>query len=412
MVVVGYLIFSLDPTKNHMPAIIRTPGVVINKDTNFVVSEKQHDKKRRAPLAIDGTNGSNAAIAYEGQQDTDQKYCLVVRDRKSNKLDLVEVPVFEVTPYVKTLRQHDLENVIRQSGVKNWEQRTALGEAFGTKKAKTAINDVSRNRLDADMLEGLESAIVENVDARTANLPSSEQRQQTAEADRPIPPYNAETSKVSEIYPLENIVPLAELDLVLPLVDELMAAPEDERLDKLPFAGSDFINAHVIQVLSEESNIRARLQVLIYLSFLRAFYQNRRATSRQSLVEKIGSVPSALFDGALQRFTVVRAGQFGQSRDRSFTVDPFHQDKLLCYMLALSLHANNFEVDVTPLAHELSVKSSKLVNLLRNLGAISHAPSAAEAKARELPSGTASSYRIAELKAPLKLPDIVKRKRA
>lgn len=397
-----------------MPAVIRTPGVQISEETKFVVSEKAHNKKRRAPLAIEGTNTANASIAYEGRQDVDQKYCLVVRDRQSNQLELIEVPVFEVTPYVKALRQQDLENVIRQSGVQNWQQRTTLGEAFGTKKAKTAINDVTRNRLDADMLEGLESAIVDNVDARTSNLPSREQREQTAEAVRPIPPYNLETSKVSEIYPIDSIVPTSELDLVLPLVDELMsAATPDERSEKLPYGSSDFINARVEQVVSENSNVRPRLQLLFYLSFLRAIHQNRRATSRQTLMEKVGlDLPSELYDGVLQRFTVARAGKFGQSRERSFTFDPYHQDKLVCYIIALALHVNNFEVDLTPLSHELSSATSKLVSLARNLGCSVRAPTVAEAKDRELGSATAASYRIAELKAPLKLPDIVKRKRA
>lgn len=396
-----------------MSAVIRAPGVELSADAQFEVFAKPAEKrKRQQAMLIEGSAPSNPAIAYEGSQDTDQRYCLIVKDSDTGKLEILETPLFEVKPFVKKLRERDLESTIRQSGVKNAQMRTALGEAFGTKKAKTAISDVVRNRLEADMLEGLETAIVDNVQDRTQHLPSAEQRQQTVEAVRPIPPYNSETSNVAEIYPLESIVPAQEMDLVLPIVDELLECPIAERYAKLPFSGSDFINARIDQVLSDESNIRPRLQALVYLSFLRSVYEHRRATSKQTLMDRVGTHPMPLFDGVISRFTTPRAGRFGQTKDRSFIVDPYHADKLLCYILALCLHANDFEADITPLAHELSTKTSKVVNLFRNLGCSTRTASPAEAKARDLTPSQAASYRIAVLNAPLSLPDVVRRKRA
>lgn len=396
-----------------MSAVVRAPGVELSKDAQFEVFFKPAEKrKRKQPMLIEGSAPSNPAIAYEGSQDTNQRYCLIMKDSATGKLEILETLLFEVKPFVKKLRERDLESTIRQSGVKNSQMRTALGEAFGTKKAKSAISDIVRNRLEADMLEGLETAIVDNVQGRTRHLPSAEERQQTVEAVRPIPPYDLETSNVAEIYALESIVPVNELDLVLPIVDELLECSVAERYGKLPFKGSDFINARIDQVLSDDSNVRPRLRILVYLSFLRSVYEHRRATSKQVLMERVGSLPMQLFDGVICRFTTARTGKFGKVKDRSFVFDPYNVDKLLCYILALCLHANDFEADVTPLAHELSTKISKVVNLFRNLGCSTRTASPAEAKARDLTPGQAASYRIAVLMAPLSLPDVVRRKRA
>lgn len=400
-----------------MPVIIRTRGVKTNADSEFDVYARAGDKRKASPLVIEGESLSNPAIAYEGAQDSEQKFCLLTKDKKTGKVELIDTPLFEVNSYVKSLREKDSTTAIRQSGVKNWQQRTALGQAFGTKKAKTAINDIERNRLDADMLDGLEHAIVDNVKERTQNMPSSEQRQKAAEAERPIPEYNAETKNVAEIYPLSSIVPEHEYDQIAPIVDQIVEAStggedfETAIANILPFNDSDFINARIEQVISDDSNVKPRLQVLVYLSFLRAIYQHRRASSRQKLIEQIGPLPSTLYDGVLERFTVPRAGRFGQSKERSFVFDPYHIDKLMSFILTLSLHANSFQLDVTPVAHELSVKSSKLITLLRNLGCSSRPLNASEAQARHLSGSQAQSHKIATLEAPLSLPDVVKHKR-
>ncbi|PRT53903.1 DNA-directed RNA polymerase I subunit RPA49 [Wickerhamiella sorbophila] len=386
--------------------VVRLPGINVPEDAKFEVFSKNQKSKSQDQL-IEGEHGS---IAYEGTQD-DHKYCLAIKDAKTGKIRLVEAPVHSVSSHVKDRRELEDKTVIRQASVLRWEQRTALGEAFGTKKAKAAITDAARNRLDADMLEGFEGAIVDSVKDATSSLPSKEQRQQAMTADRPIPQHNSETSNVDEIYPIDGIVSQNELHAIdIEAIEK--ASNAEERAQALPFKVGDYVDNRIASVIADGSDVRRRLRILAYIGFLMAVYGARRATSKPKLVEKLGAeVPDDLVDGALRRFAVSKAGMFGTTKERNFTFDPSHCDKLLCYMLALTLHIDNFQVNVTPLAHELALKPSKLIDLFRNLGCTIKNPSATQAKELGLSSTQASTYRIAVLKAPLVLPDVVRRKR-
>lgn len=385
-----------------MPAVVRMPGVAARAEAFEVFA---NPRKRKAARVVEGRSLANAQVQYRGTEDTQQRYCLVVKDPQTQAIELVEVPLFDVAVYVPSERTARLEGAISQHGVENWQQRSRLGEAFGTKRAKTAIVDVTRNRIDADMLEGLEDAIVSNVKTRTANLQTDAKPADAASA-RPIPPFDESTDAVAQIYKIEDVVPAAELDALLPLAEELLASAEWQ--DKLPYGDSAFVNAQVAHVRGEETNVVPRLQLLAYISFLLAVHKHRRATSRQALAEKIPRAPRVLFDGVLERFATARPGKFGTTKERSFVLDPFSVDKLLCYTFVLMLHVNNFEVDVTPLAHELSAPVSRVESLFRNLGCVVRKATKEDAKLRELAD---RGYRIASLSAPLKLPSLVKRRR-
>lgn len=386
--------------------VVRLPGINVPEDAKFEVLSKSSKRKSTGQI-IEGEHGP---IAYEGTQD-DQKYCLAIKDAKTGKIRLVETPVLSVVSHVKQRRDAEDKSLIRQASTLRWEQRTALGEAFGTKKAKAAITDAARNRLDADMLEGFETAIVDSVKDATSSLPSQEERQKAMTAERPIPRYNSETKNVDEIYPIDAIVSQRELQVLD--VDSLeKAADAEERAKVWPFKTGDFVNTRVAAVISEGVDVRRRLRLLGYIGFLMAVYSARRANSKLKLTTQIGAeVPDELIDGALRRFAVSKAGTFGTTKDRNFTFDPAHCDKLLCYTLALTLHIDNFQVDINPLAHELALKPSKLVDLFRNLGCTIKSPSSTQMKERNLTASQAASYRIAALKAPLVLPDVVRRKR-
>lgn len=130
------------------------------------------------------------------------------------------------------------------------------------------------------------------------------------------------------------------------------------------------------------------------------------------LLERLDSPPDILLDGILERFTVQRAGQVGKSKDRSYFIDPQNEDKLLCYILVIVLHLNNFIVEISPLAKEFGLKPSKIVNLFRVIGAQVKSATVAQAEAFGIPKSSASTYKIATLKVPFKLPQMTRRGRA
>ncbi|SCW03101.1 LAFE_0G02960g1_1 [Lachancea fermentati] len=357
-------------------------------------------------------HGENDRIECDGVTDdisvNSSQYVVGVYDPSKKSVQLFKAPVL-ATKVISKSKKNLAGPDIKQESARAAIMRNALGEAFGTKKAKKAIADLERNRIDSDKLVDAAIDIVDSVKTASKDLPTKEELQHSATQDRTTPVPNLDATDVEQIYPIHNIIPKNEWQLIRvgSLIKEL---DTEKRLEFFPYAKSSYVSKKSPS-LTQSSQI-GKLQLLYYLSLLLGVYENRRVNNKAALLERLNSPPEALVDGILERFTVSRAGQFGRSKDRAFFVDPQREDKLLCYILAIILHLDNFIVEVSPLAQELGLKPSKLVNLFKNLGAIVKGATVAQADAFGIPKSAASTYKIATLKVPFKLPETSRRARA
>lgn len=290
--------------------------------------------------------------------------------------------------------------------------RNQLGTAFGTKKAKKALTDLEKNKIDADKLQDYESAIIDNIKVTTESLPTREKREEQLSGERPIPPFDLEATDPQNAYPLEGIIPQREWDAIR-VNAILRETDEKKRSSMFAVQSSDYVFPRVDAAISAQgTDAEKRVKMLYYVSLLLALYSNRRINNKQMLTEKLGNPPEILINGLIARFAVSKAGQFGKTKDRSFAIDPACENKLLCYLLALTLHVDGFAVDINPLGYELSLKPSKVAELFKALGCNVKPMSASEAEARGVPKSQAQSHKVAHLRAPLHLPEVVRRKRA
>ena len=355
-------------------------------------------------------HGENERLDYDGEtvEDDNNDYVVALYDPLNKSVDLYKSPFVLSKVTAKSKRSFKGPS-IRQAGVRNVTQRNALGEAFGTKKAKAAITNLEKNRIDADKLQEMELDIVDSVKETTQDLPTRKQMEDTVTHDRPTPIANVEATNVEDIYPLYNIIPKREWSYLR--VNALFTEEDSkQRLELLPYDKSIYVSKHLAPLIS--SNNTEKLQLLYYASLLFGVYENRRVKDKQTLMLKLQNKPSeVLVDGILERFTIPRASQFGKSKDRSFVIDPHHEDKLLCYLLAIIFHIDNFMVELPPLAHELNMKPTRLVSLCKALGAVIKSATVAQAEAFGIPKVSASTYKVATLKVPFKLPEMSKRVR-
>lgn len=356
-------------------------------------------------------HGENDRLEYQGSTDevsTDSsQYVVGVYDPAKRSVELYKAPVL-VNKVIAKSKKHLAGPAIKQANERASVLRNALGEAFGTKKAKKAIADLERNRIDSDKLADSAVDIVDSVRAAAKDLPSREQLQESVSQDRPTPLANLDATDVEQVYPIHNIIPKKEWQFIRvgPVLKE---TDQEKRLEVFPYTKSAYVTKK-LPTLTQAAHM-TKLQLLYYLSLLLGVYENRRASNKDKLLEKLNSSPDALIDGILERFSIVRPGQFGRSKDRGFFIDPQREDKLLCYILAIILHLDNFIVEISPLAQELGLKPSRLVGLFKTLGAVVKGATVAQAEAFGVPKSAAATYKIATLKVPFKLPEMVRRGR-
>ena len=379
-------------------------GLVVPESTEFdIYKHKKHEKFLM--------HGESATLDYNGQTEDDDnnEYLVGLYDPLNKSIDLYRAPYVNARVSAKSARKFDGPS-IKSQGTRNIAQRNALGEAFGTKKAKSAIASAERNRIDADKLADIEMDIIDNVSKSTQDLPTREKMAQEVVDDRPTPVANVDATNVEDIYPVHNIIPSKEWSYlrIQPLLDE---DNDSARLELLPYSKSSYI-AKTLPSLINQNN-HEKLQLLMYASLLFGVYTNRRVRDKESLMTRLqNKVSEVLVDGVLERFTIAKASQFGKSKDRSFVIDPHHEDKLLCYLLAIILHLNNFMVELPPLAHELNMKPTRLVGLFKALGATIKSATVGQAEAFGIPKNMAATYKIASLKVPFKLPEMTRRGKA
>lgn len=375
-------------------------GVQIPETTEFdVYKHKKHEKYV--------LHGETDTLEYSGasEHENNNDYIVGLYDPLNKSVDLFKAPYLNTKIVAKSTKKYTGPS-IKSEGVKFKNQRDALGEAFGTKKAKSAIASAERNKIDADKLADIELDIIDDISKSTETLPSRTAMAQDVVHDQPIPTPNIEATNVEDIYLIFSIIPKKEWQYlrVQPLLEE---SDDNKRLDLLPFGKSKYISKILPKLIKQNNS--EKIQLAIYASLLFGVYSNRRVKDKDTLMTRLENKPSEiLIDGILQRFTINKASQFGKSKDRSFVIDPHHEDKLLCYLLAIILHLDNFLVELQPLAHELGMKSSRLQNLFRALGCIVKGASIGQAEAFGIAKAMASTYKVASLKVPFKLPEMTR----
>lgn len=402
---------SAPVTELKIEALLKEPSAVVGSFFNglSVPSSAKFDLYKHKKLEEYTLHGETETLDYNGETEGSSRmndYIIGLYDPIKKNIELYKAPLVVGRVNARSKRTYKGPH-IKLTGLRNVQQRNALGEAFGTKKAKAAITNYEKNKIDAEKLQDVEMDIIDNVKESTNTLPTHEEIQKASVEERPTPRANVDATSVEDIYPINGIITNKEMGLIR--VNGLLEEGDiTRRLESLPYEKSTYVNNRLAKYIASK-NVE-KLQVLYYASLLFGVYENRRVKDKQSLMTRLlNRAPEGLIDGILNKFTIARSSQFGKSKDRSFMIDPNHEDKLLCYLLALVLHIDSFMVELTPLAHELNLKPTKLVSLFRALGATIKPPTVAQAQALNISKTAAANHKIATLKVPFKLPEMVRR---
>lgn len=109
----------------------------------------QHPRSPRAPLRI--------------------SYLIGIHDPATNTLTITPSPTYVLAHAVKALAN---EPSLESSTSTNMDKRNKLGEAFGTKKAKSRIKTVERNKIDVAGMESVRSHIEQSITEGGKSLPT------------------------------------------------------------------------------------------------------------------------------------------------------------------------------------------------------------------------------------------------
>jgi DNA-directed RNA polymerase I subunit RPA49 len=207
--------------------------------------------------------GEAETVEFSTADETEQasaagcRYLVGVYNRRTGTVTVRPAPLHILAHAVKPLKS------IQPNGVSllaRLEARAALGESFGTKKAKAAIRAAERNKVDVSAMEDVVEHLQETIVEGTGGLPTLEEAKEAADSNRLIPPHNADTDDPADVYPLHNIIPEIEWKTIS-VSAFLKTRSDKDRKALLPYQGSLWVMQHLKQECEADSPNKKRLCV-------------------------------------------------------------------------------------------------------------------------------------------------------
>src|SRR2546423_3294960 len=176
-------------------------------------------------------------IDYTATEDADPiakylKHYVAVYDPLSGQLQVTEAKAMTVRCSVRQrepiLEEGDPPDI---KAITNYSSRTALAQAFGTKKSKKAVQSAAENRLlsqgDDNTESPITSAVLSSMPAiEVADIPANSPTS-VIQANKPLPAPDISANDITKFYPLSSLI------FPAPASQTLAKMPVDEWLDSI-----------------------------------------------------------------------------------------------------------------------------------------------------------------------------------
>ncbi|KAJ8586617.1 RNA polymerase I associated factor, A49-like protein [Rhizopogon salebrosus TDB-379] len=382
------------------PVLVNFPSVKPTKSTPFKCYRTQTQKRKadngdvpfaEMPLLI---AGETEAVDFYSSDETRRasvgsRYLVGVHNKRTGTTTLRAAPLHILAHEVKALKGLQPAAV---STLQRLEARAALGETFGTKKAKQAIRAQERNKVDVSAMEGVADHLQEK------------EAKANADSTRLIPQYDADALNPCDVYPLHNMIPKPEWKSLY--ISAYMNADNSaDRVALLPYKRSNWINDHLSLAFASPSPNKTTIKTLVYIAAMMAFHKSTfKNIDKTVLQQKLAAVPTVVIDGLLSRFTETARGSMEAQKTSE------NETMLLTHMFALCLHIDDFATDTSVLATDLSMEPAKISTLFKSLGCKVNKLTQSDLKRLGLPDA-AGEVKRAVLKTPLEFPKARTRRR-
>ena len=267
----------------------------------------------------------------------------------------------------------------------NFERKADLGQIFGTRKAKKAIQETTMNAISPQKKAGTEDsptkidaasrAMLSSVGEITSTMATREKLQAEVDEAKPVPKANLAATEVYQVYDPKVIIGGDVLNLV-PVREWQEKAQHGETIQTV----SRYVAARVNQVANNPDGT-TRLRVLRYYYFVLLFYLNTKASfqekgsrvilPRDKLREAMDPAPEAVIENIRRKFS-----DGGIMRK-------FHTDMIKAHCCAFACIIDNYEVDTQALKDDLRMDQAEVNQFFHEIGG-KVKPSKANGKTRHI----------------------------
>ncbi|KAK0748704.1 A49-like RNA polymerase I associated factor-domain-containing protein [Apiosordaria backusii] len=391
-----YSITKVHKPQVSPPVVAVTPGFLLRDKRAFDVFEKAAEPttKRRKSGGIPPApemalhSSTHMSVDYTARE-TEQllNHYVAIVDPKTKEIEIFSAKKMLVRHKVRSKSALD-DSVENRAAQTNYEKRTALGEEFGTRKAKKALKSVADNAImaSADKLGQAEHAMLQNVKEVFANSATKEELQAAVDQVRPVPRGNYDAEHIQDVYVPKEIIGSEVLNAV-PVMDWQEAVRNNEAVN----VPSRFV-AHRIARVATNKEDKERLQVMRYLLWVIIFWVTtgkgkergtKSIAKRDKLRELLSPAPEVVIENIRRKFS-----DNGVMRKE-------HMELLMTHCCVFASIIDNFEVNMNDLREDLKLEQKQLAQYFMEVGA----------RVKQSKAGGNINH-IAKLQLPLVFPKI------
>ena len=401
-----------------------TPGISLPDSFPFDIYDKDEEptaKRRKGasqhqPSEMALHSSAHRTIDYSAREerwksvDTVLNHFLAIIDPKSGEVEIVQAKKMVVRGTVRS-KQAPPEAMEVKKGKQVWltprpphrlrvlpnptltilqthsEMRMELGEAFGTKKSKKALQAVAENAMLAESARGKlredDRALVNTIKDSSQHMSTREELQAAMDYGRSVPRGNYDADEIQDVYVPSEIIG-AEVLNSIPVLDW------QETVEKLEAVQvpSRFVANRIVRLAGEESV--QKLKLLRYLLWLIILYTTasvgkERGTKmiarRDQLRELLAPAPEFVIENIRRKFS------------DSGVMRKAHIDLLLTHCCVFACILDDFELNTLDLREDLKIEQKRLNLYFSEIGA----------RMKQSRAGDTVNH-IAKLALPLVLP--------
>ncbi|KAK4193954.1 RNA polymerase I associated factor, A49-like protein [Podospora australis] len=391
-----FSITDIQKPQTSPPVLAITPGFSLNQNQPFNVYEKASEPttKRRKSGGIPAApelalhSSAHTSIDYTAREaDPLLNHYVAIVDPKTGEVEIISAKKMLVRHKVRAKSELD-DSAENRAAQTQYEKRTALGEEFGTRKAKKALKAVADNAIMAstDKMGAAERVMLDSVNDVYKTMATKEELQAAVDQVRPVPRGNFNAEDIQDVYIPAEIIG-AEVLNAIPVMDW------QETVKKLEpvHVPSRFVAHRINRVASSEDAV-PRLRVLRYLLWVLIFWATtgkgrERGTKsigkRDKLREMLAPAPEVVIENIRRKFS-----DNGVMRKE-------HMELLMTHCCVFASIIDNYEVNMADLREDLKLEQKQLSQYFMEIGA----------RIKQSKAGDRVNH-IAKLAIPLQFPRI------
>lgn len=196
-------------TSSIRPIVASTAGAVFPSDIKFQTFLKKTSEETGSQILLHSSG--HPTIDYQAGEGAETgeahlRHYVAVYDPATNKLQITEAKRLTVRGSIRQQPRAD-EDEEAETHDATQGTRSALTEAFGSKKSKKAVQAMAENRQLGQGIEGQTIA-----EAITAHIDPDEEEEDEADAtiirlsNKPIPQPNLQTDDIASVYALSSLI--------------------------------------------------------------------------------------------------------------------------------------------------------------------------------------------------------------